>query len=491
MSGPQMADEMSRTRWAAEAVYHRDGFRLISTRRAAFPVWKVALNCRVLETRSVPTFEEFILRAIALGIGEEEELQSFLNLPAEVVRGVLSDLLTSRHLGVRPSGESPSLRLTPSGEQLVKTLVETRAVEKEIAYWVSGLSGNPITPASADLLAASDLDLAPRLIFEPDDEMSTEFSPVDTDRFLDAQPVKRDSNVTLLTVISTASAYKQFLEIGALLFESESDPSDLYLRVVVDGCSDQELEQLLRETGIYEGLRLPSRIAEDRRRVDRALSPELLASRVEDLLVEGLLAEIEAANAVAQDGNENEDAAEHRDALLAELGSISVRRYGCDEALPALEAEIAAARGAVLFSTSRLWEFAERDAYHQKIDRLLTSGVVVTFECLADHMGKTDLYELKLVEEAFAGRGLEITPSKPDGEANFVSIDGYVLFAHSGNPFAGIRGSSSRLGEDRPTVVRGEAEVAAFLGNIHGGDPASSSVRRSTVDLIAAKRRTS
>jgi hypothetical protein len=445
----------------------------------------------VLQTRSVPTFEEFTLRAIALGIGEEEDLQSFLNLPSEVVHGVVSDLLTSRHLGVRPSGESPALRLTPSGEQLVKTLVETRAIEKELTYWVSGLSGNPISLASSDLLAASDLDLTPRLIFEPDDEMLTELSPADTDRFLEAQPVKSDSTLTLLTVISTASASKQFLEIGALLFESESDPSDLYLRVVVDGRSDQDLEQLLRETGIYEGLRLPSRIAEDRRRIDRALPPELLASRVEDLLIERLLAEIEAANAVAQDGNENDDAAEHRDSLLAELSSISVRRYGCDEALPALEAEIAAARGAVLFSTSRLWRIEERDAYHQKIDRLLTSGVVVTFECLADHMGKADSSELKMLEDAFAGRGLVVTPSKPEGEANFVSIDGYVLFAHSGNPFAGIRSSSARLGEDRPTVIRGDEEVAAFLAYAHGGDQSSSSVRRSTVDLIAVRRRTS
>lgn len=479
------------TTWAVESAQHRDGFRLISTRRAALPVWKLALKCRVLETRVVETFEEFVLRAVALGIGDEEALADFLNLPQEVIGGVISDLLTNRHLSVLGGGDSPSLALSASGRDLVKTLVETRAVEKVLTYWVSGLSGEPISVVSSDLLSSADLDSVPRLIFEPDDEIDTDLSPDDTDRFLGAQPMKRDPNTSLLTVIETESASKQFVEVGALLFESESDESDLYLRLLVDGRSSEELEQLVRDTGVFEGLRLPSRILEDRRRVDRSLSSGLLSARVEDLLVEGLLADIEKANAVAPEGAESEDKADPRDAILAELGAMTVRRYGVGEALPALDAEIAAARGAVLFSTSRLWPAEERRSFHQKIDRLLKSGVLVTFECLSDHMAKVDLRELELLEEAFSDRGLAITPTKPDGEANFVSIDGFVLFVYASNPFTGLGVANSRLGDDRPTVIRGEAEVAAFLAHVHGVNASTSESRSATVDVVTAKLRTS
>ena len=48
-----------------DVLLRRDGFRLLSTRSAAIPIWRAVVRCRILKKSPVSTFTEFVLRASA------------------------------------------------------------------------------------------------------------------------------------------------------------------------------------------------------------------------------------------------------------------------------------------------------------------------------------------------------------------------------------------------------------------------------------------
>ena len=61
-----------------DVLLRRDGFRLLSTRSAAIPIWRAVVRCRILKKSPVSTFTEFVLRAISVGVERAEDVARFL-----------------------------------------------------------------------------------------------------------------------------------------------------------------------------------------------------------------------------------------------------------------------------------------------------------------------------------------------------------------------------------------------------------------------------
>lgn len=457
-----------------DSLTRRDGFRLISTRRVAIPVWRVEVQCRVLHTRRVSATDEFILRAINLGIGDAGELEEFLNLPHEVVDGVLSNLLAERHVVVDAKEERSVLVLSESGRKIAESLVEQKPIEKTVQFFIDGLSGEPLAVNRASLLTAAQLDEAPHLILEPDEEPELDFGPQDTDRFLasTARSQGRDQDV-LLSVIATEATGKRFRPAAGLLFQSTSDADDLYLRVCVDGRIREDLESSLRERGVLSGLGLATRISEDRNRVDRAIGPDLTGMRTDDSVTESLREEIVRLGASVTTDVVGASSVVPPSSLSvrasARLADIQVRRLQCVDAPEALQFSLASGRAEILISTARFWHEEQHEHNVGLVRQLLSSGIVVNLEVPADErqISNVDRQCLATLRSELEGDGLVLWRSKASHEANFVAVDGEIAYVFAGSPFADLATSAERFGDDRPTVVAGRERVQGFLDRVH------------------------
>jgi hypothetical protein len=459
----------------AASLVSREGFRLISTRRIALPIWRVDTQCRVLQTRRIPDTDEFVLRAIGLGIASPEEIAKFLNLPQELVDGVVSNLLSERHLAMAAQGTGTVLVLTRTGSELVTSLVVQKPVEKNVQFLVDGLSGDAIPFARDSLLTSVQLDDSPHLILEPIDDVDLELGPKDTDRFMSAMPVgKGRTNDTLLSVIGNTSATRVYRPAAGLLFQSTTDDEDFYLRVCIDGRIQEDVESALRERGVLSSLRLVTRISEDRNRVDRALSADLVALRTDDRVTESLRDEIvQLGSSVTTDvtGSAGQEITSPSVGRAANrLAGIQVRRLGCIEALGALQFSLSLGRAAILISTSRFWPDDQHDRFVDLLQQLLGSGVTVTLEVPADNrqVSNMDRECLARLRSDLAGAALTVWETKESQEANFIAIDGAIAYVFAGNPFMDVARSAERFGDDRPTVVVGFEQVQRFLSVVHG-----------------------
>jgi hypothetical protein len=469
-----------------DGLLHRDGFRLLSTRRIALPVWLVSINARLLRKRKVPAIDEFILRSVNLGIANASGIQDLLNLPREVVDGVLSNLIADRHVLLGRSAEGTAeFQMSPSGTRLTETLIEERPVERPVTFSISGITGEPIAVERNRLLSARELDDQPHLIVDLADDVELEYGPADTHRFIDAMPVgNRGEPESLLSLLSTQSTTKMYISAVALLFESVHHSEDLYLRVCVDGRSQDDLEEKLRESGVLSDMRLESRVSEDRLRVDRALGGRLLGERIADSIFDDLKLEV-ARRTVIELGESStgttSSAAARAQNRIAELPVV---RLECIEAHEALQLGMSTAQAEILISTTRLWSSESVDEWVKFIRQLLNAGVAVNLEILADQrqMAKVDQERLAELQEACHDTNLKVWPTKAAHEANFVAIDGTSAFVFPNSPFVDIGYSSERLGDDRPSGIYGLDNVQELLSTVH---------ERSTIPLTQPRQRRS
>lgn len=458
----------------------REGFRLISTRRVAIPVWRADIKCRVLRTRQILATDEFVLRAIGLGISSADEVAQFLNLPQELVDGVVSTFLADRHIVTDWRGDKAGLILSKRGAELAANLVEQKPIEKTVQFHVDGLAGEPVSISRSSLLTSAQLDDWPHLVLEPENEVDLDFGPADTDRFMAVMTRGRTRGEdVLLSVIETEGTMKRYRPAAGLLFQSTSDPDDMYLRICVDGRAQDDVEGSLRERGVMSSLGLATRISEDRNRVDRALSAELAALRTDDRITESLREEIvqlgSPVTAEVAGSASHEPTSSSNTRAANRLAGLQIRRLECVEAPEALQLSLSAGRAEILISTSRFWHQDQDDHYLDLLRQLLVSGVKINLEIPSDsrQMSRPDRECLARLKDELEGDQLVLWESKASHEANFVSIDGEIAYVFAGSPFTDLATSAERFGDDRPTVVVGMEHVQRFLSVVHGDGPAT------------------
>jgi hypothetical protein len=478
-----------------DQVLLRDGFRLISTRRIALPVWRVTLACRLLTRRPVPAIEEFVLRAIGLGVASSEEIRALLNLPVEVCDGVVRSLIADRHVILNPGEDGVvGMRLSPTGSRLVETLIDEKPVEKPVTFSVDGITAQPTSSARSALLSAKDLDDSAHLVVELEDDVDLDFGPADTARFSGSLPSARDGKDSLLSILGSESSIKMYRPAVGLLFESTSDSEDLYLRVCIDGRSQEQLEEALRETGALRSMRLEARINEDRVRIERALGERLQGARIPDAELERLRADagrlgptpVTLSASAESSPNTSSRASQARD----RLADVSVGRLDCVSTQESLRFAMSTAQADILISSSRFWPAEAADEYATFIRQLLDAGVSVSIEVPADdrQIARADAGLLKDLLKASEGTSLAVWNTKAPHEANFVAIDGATAYLFASSPFYEVGRASERFGDDRPTVVLGFDNVQEVLQTVHSRSNISTQPKTTTRRFDTSRR---
>ncbi|MFT2690375.1 hypothetical protein [Clavibacter zhangzhiyongii] len=415
----------------------------------------------MLKTNQVDTFTEFVLRAVDLGVDTADDITALLNLPPELVDGVLAELLLNRHVMVTVSDGNGLFTLSTTGHTLVDTLVDERVVPATLTYFVDGLSGEPLAVPKELVLTPAEIDDEPRLILESDSDVDLQFGPLDSNRFIDVNPVKPEHNTSLLTVLSVASTTKQYIDAAVLLFESEQDSSDRYLRVCIDGRADERVERQVRELGILKAMRLDSRIDEDRRRVNRLIPQVLLSALTPDTEVETALGELEKLQAITASDEEETAIDARRQKLRTQLAGFAVRRLPLREATEALEVRLLRARSGLWVSASWLWPRARREHHIELLREVIANGCPITLESPPiDNLSRADKAELQVVREQLGGVGLTLKSTKPVQEASFIVFDNTAMAVFTGAPFIEAASIANRLGDDRPILIQGKEQVS-------------------------------
>ena len=109
--------------------------RLLACEPAGLPIYTVTVDVLMQVRKKITPLDEFVLRAIASGIGQVEEIAEFLGVEQGIVESVATGLYLRDALDL-PLGEGGDrvLRLAPAGEEMVTTLTEDSPQEREVWF---------------------------------------------------------------------------------------------------------------------------------------------------------------------------------------------------------------------------------------------------------------------------------------------------------------------------------------------------------------------
>lgn len=118
------------------AAYARPGYSLVSFKEAAIPNYLLTTRLLTLEKKSLGPIEEACLGAVSAGLGDPDDISSFLGLPRVVLNGVLAGLNTTESINYsRPTETSEAVvTLTEKGRVTLTTLKEVVPQETVVKF---------------------------------------------------------------------------------------------------------------------------------------------------------------------------------------------------------------------------------------------------------------------------------------------------------------------------------------------------------------------
>lgn len=118
------------------AAYARPGYSLVSFKESAIPNYLLTTRLLTLEKKSLGPIEEACLGAVSAGLGDPDDLSSFLGLPRVVLNGILAGLNTTECINYsRPTDNSDAIvSLTEKGRLTLTTLKEVVPQETVVKF---------------------------------------------------------------------------------------------------------------------------------------------------------------------------------------------------------------------------------------------------------------------------------------------------------------------------------------------------------------------
>ncbi len=136
------------------------GAKLVGWQNVALPIFLLKLRIVIVDRQPISVIDEFILRSIASGVGNNLDLAKFLGLDFKTVDGHLAELHKGE-LVTAPGGSKDtkiSVALTPRGMAACVEL-STKVVEEQVVkIFVHGIGRQPIPFRTTELLSSSDCE---------------------------------------------------------------------------------------------------------------------------------------------------------------------------------------------------------------------------------------------------------------------------------------------------------------------------------------------
>lgn len=220
------------------------GFELVDYAEAALPVWQLNIEAVSVLRRGLQPMKEFVLRSLEAGLASED-LPGFLGLDDTVVRGVLADLLSDRHVS-----SDPDTHVTDLGRQALVEGISSPANEV-LPVLFDGVLRRPVVWSSVEFAYPREVEdgVVAEIPATPATPPSIgDLSLPDIDQVLHDQVGGRaEMNRDILRLKRIVKSRRHFRRGVALLFRSSR--GEVRTRFIVNGIPDEQLEQSFAEHG--------------------------------------------------------------------------------------------------------------------------------------------------------------------------------------------------------------------------------------------------
>lgn len=119
-----------------DVAYARPGYSLVSFKEAALPNYLLTTRLLTLEKKTLGPIDEACLGAIGAGLGNPDDISSFLGLPRVVLNGVLAGLNTTERINYSRASEAVEAKvtLTEKGRLTLSTMQEVVPQESVVKF---------------------------------------------------------------------------------------------------------------------------------------------------------------------------------------------------------------------------------------------------------------------------------------------------------------------------------------------------------------------
>jgi hypothetical protein len=375
----------------------RDGFTLVDYAEIGLPVFRLTIEALTTSRRAIPTIQEFVMRALALGVNHEDEVARMLGLGLDIVQGAINVLVSDGLVVRQAAPPNESFRLSESGERRLADERLEELKEEMLVIDYDGIRRLPIRLAGASVLRASELKSYGAIEIRPypaEPPPISELAIPEVTRVIRRQGGE-DFRRTVLALKRVVRRNNVFREAVALVFAADRG-SEIQIAFAVDGKLSEQHERAFAEHGGPKKMGLVKAIAEGqaRQHLQRLVGRDVIRSfpdpsamaeaRREQLEAEAGVRSVEPA---AQAANRNSAAAialraaqERLSVAEHHLQSIQTRSLACYEQEELLDEALANASRSLSVTSAGLQPLILNGHRLREIDRLGEAGVDVRVE---------------------------------------------------------------------------------------------------------------
>jgi hypothetical protein len=288
---------------------NRPGFDLVSCKEVGLPVYKITVQALTQLRKPIPPIEEYVLKAINVGLSSEEDIGGFLGLEPPIIRDALINLRMSEYIDLIAPDDSlmQVWNLTKKGEG---TLRNAKIIVPEKRIFDINFDGLLRYPRwyghleSRFLLKAKDLRDNDIIEIEPSPKKPPELSDLkreDVDaiiRKIEGASKAKVKQVRDLLALKAIERRQRFFQPALILIYKAKDSDDVQVAFAIDAVLSNEHEDAFARAKGVKKLRLLEALREStpQKLATEVLGPEFV-DRAPLQQVEAIKEEVSAAQA--------------------------------------------------------------------------------------------------------------------------------------------------------------------------------------------------
>lgn len=406
----------------------RHGYDLIDYAEVALPLYRLTVDAITMVHHGIPPIKEFVMRCVALGLTNAQEVGGFLGIDVTTVMATLDQLRSDRYIA---SDEEGSAGLTSRGREVLDKAMESAPQDEMLVFLYDRLLLKPVRLPPEQLLAPVNIDAKRVIEIRPYPAEGPEIEQValpDVLQVLAQQAGGRDALgrdiLRLKRIVRRVRLYRP----GVALVYKKYRSSEIQIAFIVDEARNEALEHAFAERGGPKKMGFLKAIDESAALSDlrRYLGPDILKKVAEQESLEdkrlavslarikhqAALTKAERQSAIDPSAGlaDREGVALAAQALAdveAELAGFAARPIAPFEIAELLEAAFERC-DSQLFASSRIVDRSVVDPlFLKRLEELLSRGVRVILTLREPPKPESPAIELERLNKQYAN--LQIT----------------------------------------------------------------------------------
>jgi hypothetical protein len=226
----------------------RTGYLLVDYEEVGLPAYRLTTTVLTLQPKQYPAIDEFIIRAVDLGLGTVADLSGFLGVDERIVEASASGLIREDDLVER---DGAVLTLTKKSQQIMAGEALVRPREQSLVFHYDGLTRRTINGADIRMLAPRELrERGMREIraYPPKKPEPGEIDADELQKVLRSVAGRSDDKFSILKVQSVNRGITLFIPAVMLIFRREGG-DEVRVSFAIDGRLSEAHERAFLEAG--------------------------------------------------------------------------------------------------------------------------------------------------------------------------------------------------------------------------------------------------